>query len=64
MQSDSQKKVRHEIDQASEQVGALCELLAAAQERKVSASSIHVMLRPIATQLDYAAGTLSDSQIR
>ena len=60
MPPESTKIIQKEIDQASERVGALCELLEAAQQNKVSASSIHSMLKPIARQLDEAAGVLAD----
>lgn len=60
MPTEAKKKVQEEIDLASERVGALCELLAAAQSNKVSASCIHSMLKPIANQLDQAAGYMAD----
>lgn len=61
MQSESKPNIQEEIDKASERVGALCELLEAAQHNKISASSIHSMLKPIAKQLDHAAGVLADT---
>lgn len=60
MPIESTHRVQMEIDQASERVGALCELLEAAQQNKVSASSIHSLLKPIARQLDQAVGVLDD----
>ncbi|MEG1203379.1 MAG: hypothetical protein RSD82_14545 [Comamonas sp.] len=60
MPTEAKKKVQEEIDLASERVGALCELLAAAQSNKVSAACIHSMLKPIANQLDQAAGYMAD----
>lgn len=61
MPSESKPDIQEEIDKASERVGALCELLAAAQHNKVSASCIHSILKPIARQLDQAAGVMADS---
>lgn len=55
----SQKALR-EIDQASCQVGALCELLAAAEEKQISAACLYSMLEPIARKLDHAAGVIAD----
>jgi len=60
MPTESTRRIQKDIDSASERVGALCELLAAAQQNKVSASCIHSMLKPIARQLDQAAGVLAD----
>ena len=60
MPTESANRIQKEIDQASERVGALCELLEAAQQNKVSAACIHSMLKPIARQLDHAAGVLAD----
>nr|DAG46699.1 MAG TPA: Protein of unknown function (DUF1484) [Caudoviricetes sp.] len=60
MPSEQAKIIQKEIDHASERVGALCELLEAAQQNKVSASCIHSILKPIARQLDEAAGVLAD----
>jgi len=60
MPDESTPKIQEEIDQASERVVALCELLEAAQQNKVSASCIHSILKPIARQLDQAAGILAD----
>lgn len=53
-------RVQNELDSASTQVDALCELLAAAQDRPVAASSIHALLQPLARRLNSAAGQLSD----
>lgn len=61
MPSESNPNIKDEIDKASECVGALCELLEAAQHNKVSASCIHSMLKPISRQLDQAAGVIADS---
>ena len=61
---ERQDKAQQEIDHACECVGALCELLAAARDTKVSAASIHTILKPIAHRLDLAAGSLSDAQHR
>lgn len=60
MPHESQKKMLREIDQASERMCALCELLAAAQEQKVSAACLHSLLKPIAQQLGRAAGVIAD----
>lgn len=53
-------KVMAEIDEASARVEALCELLAAAAENKVSASCVRSMLQPIARQLGRVAGVVED----
>ncbi|MBB2777217.1 MULTISPECIES: hypothetical protein [Comamonas] len=63
MPTESKHKIQKEIDQASERVGALCELLEAAQHNKVSASCIHSILKPIARQLDHAAGAIADASL-
>lgn len=52
-----------DIDEASASVEALCELLAAAAENKVSASCVRSMLQPIARQLGRAAGMAEDRGI-
>lgn len=64
MPIESTHRIQKEIDQASERVGALCELLEAAQQNKVSASCIHSILKPIARQLDQAAGVLADQPLQ
>lgn len=61
MQTESKLNLQDEIDHATERVVALCELLEAAQHNKVSASCIHSILKPIALQLDRAAGAMTDS---
>ncbi len=55
------ERFQEEIDELSTSMGALCELLAAAQHSQISAASIHTLLRPITRRLDAAAGTLADS---
>lgn len=57
---ENRDKVMTDIDEASERVEALCELLAAAAENKVSASCVRSMLQPIAQQLGRAAGVIAD----
>lgn len=52
--------IQAELDTASAQVGALCELLEAANDKPVAASSIHALLQPLARRLNSAAGDLSD----
>ncbi len=52
--------LQNEIDNASERVGALCDLLAAANDTPVSAASVYVLLKPVARQLSSAAGDFSD----
>ena len=52
--------IQAELDSASAQVGALCELLQAASDRPVTASAIHALLQPLARRLNSAAGDLSD----
>lgn len=52
--------LQNEIDNASERVGALCDLLAAANDAPVSAASVYVLLKPVARQLSSAAGDFSD----
>lgn len=52
--------IQAELDIASAQVGALCELLEAASDKPVAASSIHALLQPLARRLNSAAGDLSD----
>lgn len=52
--------IQTELDNASTQVGALCELLRAASDRPLSAASIHALLEPVARRLDAVAGDLSD----
>lgn len=53
-------KAQKDLDQACQGVGALCELLQAAQHEKVSAASIHALLKPISVRLDTAASALDD----
>lgn len=52
--------IQTELDNASSQVGALCELLQAASDRPLTASSIHALLEPLARRLNAVAGDLSD----
>lgn len=52
--------IQMELDQASIQMEALCELLKAASDQPVAASSIHALLQPVARRLSAAAGDLSD----
>ena len=57
----AEQQIQQELDDVSTSVGALCELLAAAQQSQVSAASIHTLLQPISRRLDVAAGTLADN---
>lgn len=59
--NSANEQLQREIDDLSTSMGALCELLAAAQHSQVSAASIHTLLRPITRRLDVAAGGLADS---
>lgn len=59
--NSANERLHREIDDVSTSVGALCELLAAAQHAQVSAAAIHTLLHPISRRLDVAAGTLADS---
>jgi hypothetical protein len=52
--------VRDDVESASEQVAAICELLEAARGAEVRASSISALLGPISRRLNAAAGDLSD----
>lgn len=52
--------IQAELDTASLQVGALCDLLHAASDRPVNASSIHALLEPVARRLNAVAGDLAD----
>ena len=54
------EQLQSDIDEVSTSVSALCELLAAAQHAKVSAASIHAILKPMARKLDVAAGAAAD----
>lgn len=52
--------IQTELDNASTQVDALCELLQAACDKPLAASSIHALLEPVARRLNAVAGDLSD----
>lgn len=52
--------IQTELDNASTQVDALCDLLQAASDRPVNASSIHALLEPVARRLNAVAGDLAD----
>ncbi|BDE72828.1 MULTISPECIES: hypothetical protein [Delftia] len=52
--------VRDDVESASEQVAAICELLAAARGTAVHASAITALLLPVSRKLSAAAGDLSD----
>lgn len=52
--------IQAELDNASLQVGALCELLQAASDRPLAASAIHALLEPVARRLNSVAGDLAD----
>lgn len=56
------EQFQSEIDDLSASVGALCELLAAAQNAKVSAACVHAILKPMARRLDVVASTAADAQ--
>lgn len=58
--NSANERLRSEIDDVSTSVGALCDLLAAAQHAPVCASSIHALLRPVARKLDGVAGSVAD----
>ncbi|MGD9756179.1 MAG: hypothetical protein AB7U71_01505 [Comamonas sp.] len=57
------EQFQSEIDDLSASVGALCELLAAAQNTKVSAACVHAILKPMARRLDVVASTAADAQL-
>ncbi|MDN5504519.1 MAG: hypothetical protein L0H10_11995 [Comamonas sp.] len=57
------EQFQSEIDDLSASVGALCELLAAAQNAKVSAACVHAILKPMARRLDVVASTAADAQL-
>ncbi|MDR0212633.1 MAG: hypothetical protein LBJ15_01355 [Comamonas sp.] len=57
------EQFQSEIDDLSASVGALCELLAAAQNAKVSAACVHAILQPMARRLDVVASTAADAQL-
>ena len=57
------ERFQSEIDDLSASVGALCELLAAAQNAKVSAACVHAILKPMARRLDVVASTAADAQL-
>jgi hypothetical protein len=58
--NSANEQLQNEIDDACTSVGALCDLLAAAQHAQVSAASIHALLWPVARKLDLAAGAVAD----
>lgn len=58
--NSANERLQREIDDVSTAVGALCELLAAAQHGQISAASLHALLHPLSRRLDLAAGTLAD----
>ncbi len=57
------EQFQSEIDDLSASVGALRELLAAAQNAKVSAACVHAILKPMARRLDVVASTAADAQL-
>ena len=52
--------VRDDVESASEQVAAICELLNAARGSSVHASAITALLLPVSRRLSAAAGDLAD----
>ncbi|BBL25427.1 hypothetical protein [Comamonas terrigena] len=58
--NSANERLQREIDDVSAAVGALCELLAAAQQGQISADALHTLLQPLSRRLDLAAGTLAD----
>lgn len=61
--NSANEQFQSEIDDLSASVGALCELLAAAQNAKVSAASVYAILKPMARRLDVVASTAADAQL-
>ncbi len=58
--NSANERLQSEIDEVSTSVGALCDLLAAAQHAPICAASIHALLCPVARKLDVVAGSVAD----
>ncbi|QKV52397.1 hypothetical protein [Comamonas antarctica] len=52
--------VRDEVETASGSVDALCDILAAASDETIRASSVRALLQPVARQLNMAASRIAD----
>ena len=52
--------VQDDVETASGSVDALCNLLAAANDEPVPASSLHALLKPVARVLNVVASRISD----
>lgn len=52
--------VRDEVETASGSVDALCDILAAASDQSIRASSVRALLQPVARQLNMAASRIAD----
>lgn len=57
-------KLQMQLDDASQYLEALCDLLTAASDSKLHASALLTVLKPISAQLNLVAGQLSDEALR